>query len=272
MPLVQAQVVPIPFQTFKDEIKHLTVSAINPLRTAISELEKLTTETYPLEPAPAPGFTFSSAKSVGTKISGLEYGITQVENDLADSIVSDDQADFDALGKVLDNIRAGFSAYATTRVRVPDGFYTTPAQHEFKEYDIWSFIGGLTSQLVLNGGLNNLEASAGRLVSLMFSATLPEDGSITVDFDAFEIRIRTLTRLVDTLGEIIDAPNDDIASFVSMINAYDLPNAFELEINLIAGYEDVQAMLKAYLDVISTITWKLDEIYWSARGQWVDEE
>ncbi|KAK6501373.1 hypothetical protein TWF481_009214 [Arthrobotrys musiformis] len=272
VPLVRADVITIPFQTFKDGLKYSSASTIGPLRTGIANLEKLTTVDYPVELPTGSNSPTSVNKTVSTKLWGLEHGVDQVSEELADSsYLESNQADFDALGNFLERIREKFIAYSTTTIQVPEGFYTTPDPYESSPVDIWSFINGLSKQLVENGGLDDPDASAGRLVSFLFSALLPDSGTITLDFDAFDIRLRTFNRLVNALTDIIDGPTEDIQSFVNMINDYSLDNAFELEVYLTAGYEDVQAMLKAYLDAVSVISWRADELYWELKGQWLDE-
>ncbi|KAK6358109.1 hypothetical protein TWF730_007464 [Orbilia blumenaviensis] len=270
LPLVQSQVITIPFQTFKEGINSNNDTTISPLRVGINNLEKLTTSIYPLELPAGSNSPTSVAKTLSTKLWALEHGVDQVSDELHDS-TGGDGADFDALENILERIREKFMAYSTTTILVPEGFYTFPDQHEAKTVDIWTFTNELSTQLALNGGLDSPEASAGRLLSFFFSAPLPDSGTIQLDFDAFEIRLRTLKRLSDALGDIIDAPTEDIESFVTMVNDYQLDNAFELEVYLNAGYEDVQAMLKAYLDAINVISWKSDDLYWSLRGSWLEE-
>ncbi|KAK6348030.1 hypothetical protein TWF718_005851 [Orbilia javanica] len=272
LPLVHGQVVTIPFQTFKDGLKYSSDSTISPLRTGISNLNTLVKSVYPIELPSGSNSPTSVSKTVSTKLWGLEHGIDQVNDELADSSYSEEnQADFDALGNVVERIREKFMAYSTTTIQVPNGFYTTPDPHESQSVDIWTFINSLASQLVLNGGPDSPEASAGRLVSFFFSASLPDSGTITLDFDAFDIRLRTLLRLVNSLTDLIDAPSEDIQNFITMINDFNLSNAFELEIYLTAGYEEVQDMLKAYLNAVSVISWGADELYWELKGLWLDE-
>ncbi|KAF3105136.1 hypothetical protein TWF594_005721 [Orbilia oligospora] len=274
-PLVRADIVTISFQDFKEGLKYSSASTIGPLRTEISNLEKLTTSVYPIELPSGANSPTGVRKTVSTKLWGLQYGIDLAREELADPDVEYGQADLGVLEDLLQDIQKKFITFSTTNIQVPDGFYTIPDPYKSKPTDIWTFINSLSNHLVANGGLDNPEASAGRLVSFLFSAPLPDSGTITLDFDAFDLRVRTLRKLMETLENVIKkapdltAPSDDIQLYIKTLKDYDLSNASELEAFVVAGYEDVITMLKTYLKAVSDIFWTADELYWELKGLWL---
>ncbi|KAK6518201.1 hypothetical protein TWF506_005360 [Arthrobotrys conoides] len=270
-PLVRAQIVTIPFQSFKEGLKYSNSSTIDPLRTGISNLEKLTTKIYPIELRAGTDSPTNVRKTVTTKLFGLERGVDLAFEGLANlEDLEDTQIDLDALENVLERIREKFIGFSSVTIPVPNGFYTIPDQYKSQLVDIWSFINSLSDQLAANGALDNPEASAGRLVSFLFSAPLPDSGSITLDFDAFEIRVRTINRAIKVLTDIIEeAPQADMENFVKMIGALDSTDSLYLETVLVSGYEEVMIMLKTYRDAVYTIWWKADDLYSELRGLWL---
>ncbi|EPS43681.1 hypothetical protein H072_2352 [Dactylellina haptotyla CBS 200.50] len=255
-----AEKIVITNEEYERKIDEYTDLYIRPFQDSYAALYHISRDIYPLILGPHPDWT--GAPPVSDRINSLVKAIDESMIQLA-ALPGFEDAPTDSpvtyLWQPLFGLRSKIKAYLLTKVVVNNGIWANPTSST-SSLDIWLFI----NSLITNTGFHaspNLTGSFERVIRWLFSAKSVADGAETIwtlDPEALRTRVEVIWRVIETFEDMMAAP---LPYMSNIENIQDPELDFRPETHFAAQFQEVQAMMKAYLVPIKALVAEMLNIH-----------